>query len=890
MKNPRKTLILTLLVLVAAGVVLAGLLHRIAGRHRDSAQQELQKLLGQEVRFASFEVHLWGWPGFAAKDLRIADDPRFAATPILRAGELVLGIQLWPLLFGRVMIDSLTLREPELQIITDETGRLNINSLTRRNKELAPLPKIIAPPSGRKTDNVNFALATLRIDHGRVIYLDRSVKEPAELQLRSIDMTLHGLDAMKATQVRLSAALAEGLGQDVHIEGELDPVGSEQAWLERAMHLNVRLDSLHVPVVARAITWLRDKLPTELDVTGPMSLQATAAGTLARPRLENIILNAPLFGSSDYNAVMTGAIEFSERRTWEDAQLKGRLKIDPLPIDRLRDSRWFRQHLSPALVTDGTIGVYGQFEGTWETLRIGALVRADKSDWRYKEWLRKPLDRPAELRTRVARQKNKFFFHESELVSGANRVGFNGFVDTGKTPKLQLRLHNSKGLVTEWRELFAHAGFVGVGGQTEFNIVIERYWLPDDDSWSVDGYFKLRDGVFTHASGSKIDEANGAVTFAGQQAKFNHVRFRLGDSVIVLDGIAPNILAPDAAYQLHSTQLTLADLPLLGGKLTGRLNRVSVQGTAQFHGETLVLDGNVIAPNGQFADFDFRDLRAKIAWSGTELTFQDLSLRTLDGTLRAEGYIAGAGDNSGTFELEADADAFALGALSRRFLPFLGNRIQGRLDGHGQLAMIPANGNAGENALTGKAETTISHGTIKDFNLVSQLLLRGSGATVSSESVARLPPGFASLLAQRDTIIDSLKANVVVEAQRIRTDNLVLATADYTLTGAGWIGFDRSTKWNGLLVLSPKITQEVQKDYRSLRYLLDRRGRLAITFGVEGEIPNARIRLDNRALAQTLRGGAPARDGEGEAQRQQSEGTDREKKWLPDALDRFLNR
>ena len=30
--------------------------------------------------------------------------------------------------------------------------------------------------------------------------------------------------------------------------------------------------------------------------------------------------------------------------------------------------------------------------------------------------------------------------------------------------------------------------------------------------------------------------------------------------------------------------------------------------------------------------------------------------------------------------------------------------------------------------------------------------------------------------------------------EKIRTDNIVLTTADYTITGAGWIGTDRSTE------------------------------------------------------------------------------------------------
>jgi hypothetical protein len=168
------------------------------------------------------------------------------------------------------------------------------------------------------------------------------------------------------------------------------------------------------------------------------------------------------------------------------------------------------------------------------------------------------------------------------------------------------------------------------------------------------------------------------------------------------------------------------------------------------------------------------------------------------------------------------------------------------------------------------------------------LLLRGSGTSVSAAS--RLSPGFAALVERRDTPFDSLKTNFAISQRRIYTDNLVFTTPDYTITGTGWIGFDRSTQWNGLIVLSPHVTQEVQRDYRIIRYLLDRRGRLGISFAVEGKLPDVKIRLENRALAQALRAGSSARGDDADGGRKPGQESKDTRKWLPDALERFLNR
>jgi hypothetical protein len=190
-------------------------------------------------------------------------------------------------------------------------------------------------------------------------------------------------------------------------------------------------------------------------------------------------------------------------------------------------------------------------------------------------------------------------------------------------------------------------------------------------------------------------------------------------------------------------------------------------------------------------------------------------------------------------------------------------------------------------SLKAAGDTTIQHGVIKDFNLLSQLLLRGSGSSVSAEAKARLPAALIELAKNDDTRFDTLKSDFTVDKGRISSANLILSTPDYTVTGAGWFAFDRSTRWNGLLVLSLRLTQEIQRDYRWIRHILDRRGRLAIPFRIDGTIPNVRVRIENRNLSQVLRGSQP-RD------KDRDSGDDRppkeEKSWLPDTLDRFLNR
>ena len=890
MKSSRNILLVVLAVVAIATGGLVQYSNVIAGRNRELVQQELQRFLGKEIRFASLEVNLFGSLGFSAKEFRIADDPRFAATPAVRAKELILGVSLWELLFRRVVIDSLTFKEPELQIISDETGLLNLTELINKRQGWVKLPKAPGAAGEHRHSAVGFAVSEFRIQDGRVEYLDRSIKVPAELRLKNLSLKISGFDPTAKTRISLTAALSEGTGQDVRIDGQLNPGAPEVSWSRRGIDMSIQFDSLHVPVVARAIAALRDKIPRELDVTGPMSLQAKASGTLARPRIDNLTLKAPLFGSSDYNAIVTGQVEFTERRTWEDAKIQGKLTLESLPIARLRNVSMFRENLSPTVAADGTVGIYSRFEGTWNTLRVGALVHAGKSELRYKDWLYKPANQPMEIRTQISRQKQKYLFHESTLVSGANRFSFSGSIDLDEEAQLHLKLASDHGTVTGWSPLFTPAAYAGIAGQVDLNIAVDKRSLPGADDWSVRGQLKLNNGAFNHRqSGQKIAAVNGTIVFAGQQARFENLSFRLGASTLALDGIAANLLEPNLAYRLRSAQFNLADLPALGAAPKVQLHNLSAKGNIQYQKDMLVLDGTVTASEGKLQEIDFRDFRSEIAYSAAGISFKNLSLRALEGILRADGYLS-AGLNPGRLELTAQSDGLDLRALASQLLPQWHNKLTGQLNGRARLTTLSKAGALTKKTISGSGEAAVQAGAIKDFNLVSQLLLRGSGTTVSTESTARLPPGFAKLVSRPDTSFDSLKADFTIEPERIRTENLVIVTPEYTVTGAGWIGLDRSTKWNGLIALSPKVTQEVQRDYRLLRYLLDRRGRLAITFRADGTIPNVRIRLDNRALAQALRGSGPDRSERAETEGRSDPEPRDGKAWIPDALERFLNR
>ncbi|HYY25573.1 MAG TPA: DUF748 domain-containing protein, partial [Candidatus Udaeobacter sp.] len=230
-----KRLLLVLVALAAGIVVFVQSLNFLIGSRREQVYEELQKLLGTRATFDTLEVNLWSGPGFSATEFRIADNPRFAATPLLHATELRLGVSVLQLLLGKVVINSLIFKNPEFQIITDEEGLLNLSALGFDKSDLKEIPKSRLTDKGHLA--VSFLVTRIRLRDGRVDFFDRSLKEPAEIQIKNINMDLNGLNVRGKTTLSLNAALTEGLRRDVTIDGEMGPLHSDRGWAQQPVDL-----------------------------------------------------------------------------------------------------------------------------------------------------------------------------------------------------------------------------------------------------------------------------------------------------------------------------------------------------------------------------------------------------------------------------------------------------------------------------------------------------------------------------------------------------------------------------------------------------------------------------------------------------------------------------
>lgn len=881
------TIILITFTLVLTFLVVS--LNTLIDKNRYHIQEEIQKALGRSLTFDQLQLSLWGGLGLAAKNLRIAEDPRFAATPFIQAKELTMQVRWLPLLTGNIEIKTFILNEPEIQIIKNEARSLNISALTGSNK----VTKKTRAEKGKKRRSVPILLASaINVTNGKIYYIDRSVKEPVEVRIRNLDLELSGLALKGTSRVKLAANLFAGQGQNIRLEGRIGRFGDGRDWTRYPLNLQVQIDPLLLRQLTRTIPFLREKIPRYLGITGSLMFKARLLGTLERPRIKDLTLTGPFFGSTESNVAAEGELDFSKGGSWTEAEIKGNIIADPVSLRGLKKIPSLRRVLPASLVSQGSLGVVSELEGRLEDLRIHAVIKAAGSEIRYGNWLRKAKGIPAEMEVNARRKKDRIIFEKSVVTLHNLKLKFSGLLEELPERRLMLKLRSDEMDLSGWDRLLLPLSSYGIGGKLQWDLSIKKILGFRDDGLDIRGAVDLNEILAKdRKSGRSIEKLTARLFFRGKEARVERASLRLGSSNLSFEATLPDLFRPILHYTLRSPQLKLADLTDLPAYKADGMKGLLSAGELQVEKGKPLIQGSLSSSQGTLQGIPYRNLGGEFVRFPGGLTFENLSFQALKGTLLADGAWEAAVESSQRLTLDVKIEAVDLRSLLSQKLPKFKDHIEGRLNFKGRLRGSGKNGSALQAKLQGEGKTEVLGGSLKDFNLVEQVLSKVTGLPGISNLVSsRLPSRTSMLFKRRDTPFDTLAATFTVQQGRIHTKDLFLATPDYNISGEGWVGLDKTMKWKATLVLSPQLTQELIEEHKNIRYIVDRQGRLAIPFRLEGALPNVKAKPDLKGFVEAIQKGLLQRGIERALGREKDGKKKKRQDWIRKGLEQLFKK
>ncbi len=251
-------------------------------RVRALVSHAASQALGRPVKFSALSIALLPMPALRLQDLRVAEDPRFGTTPFLTMGVGSFRLRLLPLVTGRMEFSELVLDRPQVSLVRDAEGRMNIASLGTGPASAEAAGRATAPRAGGAAPPVP-VVSRVRIVNGTLTYVSPAADgRTTSYQLRRLQLTIAGI----------------GLASPIQFSGEatLDPGGVSLKMQDGIVAILGARSVLDAPVKARLI--LEGKNVSDLAeqtigpspaLAGPFKGTLALAGTVGAPLVSGAI-------------------------------------------------------------------------------------------------------------------------------------------------------------------------------------------------------------------------------------------------------------------------------------------------------------------------------------------------------------------------------------------------------------------------------------------------------------------------------------------------------------------------------------------------------------------------------------------------------------------------
>lgn len=268
------------MVLVAAALVGYAFfnLSSIVASNQKRILNRVSQELGRRVEVGQIQAQMGLGVSIAVSGLKIADDPAFSEKPFLAANEVSVEVEFIPLLRGEARVTRLTLTKPDIRIVRNAHGDLNIGSIGTNAGEATPAEK---RRTRQRSSLADLSIKALSVENGAIYYNDLAEKA-APIKIHSLDFDVTNFSAVAAFDVEMKFAFP-GDEQNVAASGKLGPL-LQKGVLDTSgipIELKLSLDSILLDRI-RTLTDLGADVPAGLTIPDPISVGGTVQGSLAK--------------------------------------------------------------------------------------------------------------------------------------------------------------------------------------------------------------------------------------------------------------------------------------------------------------------------------------------------------------------------------------------------------------------------------------------------------------------------------------------------------------------------------------------------------------------------------------------------------------------------------
>ncbi len=293
---------LIVIIIVAIFAYAALNLNSIIAANRQRILDKVSDSLGRPVAVSAIKATLGWGVSLDLNGLTLADDPAFSSQPMVAVQDVYCRLELLPLLSKHVRIVRLDIQNPEIHVIRNAAGELNIAAVGKKsaNKptEKPPTPSRAPQASPMEATGgpaqagagalgalAQLSVNSLSISNGTIVYQDPAWG-PNPLSIRKVDLDIENFRLYAPFNLKLALA-ALGNDQNLKLDGRAGPIVRDGGIDIDAIPLAFAVDV--GPIAAtdlKSIKPLAKAIPPELSIDGPISAGVKVSGTVGAPAFD----------------------------------------------------------------------------------------------------------------------------------------------------------------------------------------------------------------------------------------------------------------------------------------------------------------------------------------------------------------------------------------------------------------------------------------------------------------------------------------------------------------------------------------------------------------------------------------------------------------------------
>ena len=820
---------------------------------------KIEQALHRQVSLGEVSVGLFS--GIELHDLKVIERSGEALASV---DQLKLRFQLLPLLARQVVVDEIRLVQPQLTLVRQTDGTLNIADLlsapAKQASGQAPVPEQAGEGAG-----INLLVSQAAVSSGKIAYIDRQVAPaaPARIELSALDLEFRDFSLRGMVPVKMRGLVN---GAPLALDGQL-------RLADKAGNFAFDLQGFDVTSLA---PYYRDKLPGQLTVArldlkgnfdgnakifalrGQMSLRDLGLRLNALPQapLDKLVVASDVDlaadldkgtlsfakGEVDLNGIKlatTGTLRGLTSKPEADLQvtipgLDLKAAMTALPAGLLGKAAG----LEPSGTLRGSLTLKGPLADGKKLLQGGDLkleqVQGSVAGMR-----------PA-IDGRILFEKERARLEQTSVSLGELRAGVSGTVDqlfTAPVADLAITLPR-----TDLEQALASVPadqVKGVAGLAPAGAIEGRVQLrgalarPKE---LLQGGDLLLTEVQVNAAGQR-PAFNGRLHLSGDRLTSEGLQMRIGGDSAQLDISARNLFGKPLQVAADVTARRLLIEPLLAGGAgsTPAAGSQAATGAAGTAGKKPVAGGEVgpfdlpvqAAGTIRIGETVWKGLSVKNFVAEYDLRDNQLKIARMTGNFAGGTFANTARVDLRQPGLAYDATVSLQGVEAQSLLPALAPQTAGTLFGRLDLqSNVRGSGTRWETlsrSLTGDAALALADG-----RLVSPALVKGFAT-------------FLQLNELNDIVFKEFRGKTRIVNGQAEIDSL-LAGSRLKLFPKGTLGLDGSLRLALDTRLAPELAARLDRKGKVTGYLTDADGWTQIPLLLEGTLQAPRFSLDPKGV------------------------------------------